>query len=35
MFRIFCCFDEADLGMLLNGFQEKSQKTPKIEIEKA
>ena len=35
IFRIFCCFDEGDLVVLFNGFQKKSQKTPKREIEKA
>jgi len=35
IYRIFCCFDEGRLIVLLNGFQKKTQKTPKIEIEKA
>lgn len=35
IFRIFCFFDEGNLVILLNGFQKKTQKTPKIEIEKA
>ena len=35
IFRIFCCFDEGKLVVLFNGFQKKSQKTPKKEIEKA
>jgi len=35
IFRIFCCFDEGNLVVLLNGFQKKSQKTPKQEIERA
>jgi phage-related protein len=35
IFRIFCCFDEGKLIVLFNGFQKKTQKTPKIEIEKA
>jgi phage-related protein len=34
-FRIFCFFDEGKLIVLANGFQKKSQKTPKSEIEKA
>jgi phage-related protein len=34
-FRIFCFFDEGKLVVLANGFQKKTQKTPKIEIEKA
>ena len=35
IFRIFCFFDEGQLIVLANGFQKKSQKTPKTEIEKA
>ena len=35
IFRIFCFFDEGRLIILLNGFQKKSQKTPKKEIELA
>ncbi len=35
IFRIFCFFDKGKLVVLLNGFQKKSQKTPKNEIEKA
>jgi phage-related protein len=35
IFRIFCCFDEGRIVVLFNGFQKKSQKTPKTEIEKA
>ena len=35
IYRIFCCFDKAKLVVLFNGFQKKSQKTSKIEIEKA
>ena len=35
IFRIFCCFDKGDLIILFNGFQKKTQKTPKKEIEKA
>ena len=35
IFRIFCFFDEGKLVVLLNGFQKKSQKTPKAEIQKA
>ena len=34
-FRIFAFFDEGRLIVLANGFQKKSQKTPKSEIEKA
>lgn len=35
IFRIFCFFDEGSLVVLANGFQKKTQKTPKQEIEKA
>jgi len=35
IFRIFCFFDEGNLVILLNGFQKKTDKTPKNEIEKA
>jgi len=35
IYRIFCCFDEGKLVILLNGFQKKTQKTPKSELEKA
>ena len=35
IYRIFCCFDQGNLVILFNGFQKKSQKTPKKEIEKA
>ena len=35
IFRIFCFFDEGKLVVLTNGFQKKTQKTPKKEIEKA
>lgn len=34
-YRIFCCFDVGRLIVLFNGFQKKTQKTPKNEIEKA
>lgn len=33
IFRIFCFFDEGQLIVLANGFQKKTQKTPKKEIE--
>lgn len=33
IFRIFCFFDQGQLVVLANGFQKKSQKTPKKEIE--
>ncbi len=35
IFRISCFFDEGQLIVLTNGFQKKTQKTPKKEIEKA
>jgi len=35
IYRIFCCFDEGRIVVLFNGFQKKTQKTPKSEIEKA
>ncbi len=34
-FRIFCFFDKGQLIVITNGFQKKSQKTPKQEIELA
>ena len=35
IFRIFSFFDKGKLIVLANGFQKKTQKTPKQEIEKA
>lgn len=35
IYRIFCCFDEGKMVVLFNGFQKKTQKTPKTEILKA
>lgn len=35
IYRIFCCFDAGRIVILLNGFQKKSQKTPRKEIDKA
>ncbi|MEJ7685028.1 MAG: type II toxin-antitoxin system RelE/ParE family toxin [Segetibacter sp.] len=35
IFRIFCFFDQGQLIVLANGFQKKTQKTPKKEIVKA
>jgi phage-related protein len=35
IFRIFCFFDGNKLVILLTGFQKKTQKTPKAEIDKA
>ena len=35
IYRVFFIFDNGDIVVLFNGFQKKSQKTPKNEIEKA
>ncbi|WKZ64507.1 MAG: type II toxin-antitoxin system RelE/ParE family toxin [Saprospiraceae bacterium] len=35
IFRIFCFFDQGQLVVLANGFQKKTLKTPKNEIEMA
>jgi len=35
IFRIFCFFDKGQLVVVINGFQKKTQKTPKREIEMA
>ena len=35
IWRVFCFFDKGKLVILLNGFQKKTQKTPKNEIEKS
>jgi phage-related protein len=35
IFRIFCFFDDGKLIVLANGFQKKTDKTPKQEIERA
>lgn len=35
IYRIFCCFDKGNLVVLFNGFQKKSQKTPRKEIDRA
>lgn len=35
IFRAFFIFDEGNIVMLFNGFQKKTQKTPKSEIDKA
>ena len=35
IYRIFCCFDKGQLVVLLNGFQKKTQKTPKEELDRA
>ena len=35
IFRVFFIFDEGNMVLLFNGFQKKSQKTPRKEIEQA
>jgi phage-related protein len=35
IYRVFCFFDKGGLVILMNGFQKKTQKTPKNEIELA
>jgi len=35
IYRIFCCFYEAKLVILFNGFHKKTQKTPKNELDRA
>ena len=35
IWRVFCFFDGEKLVVLMNGFQKKTQKTPKNQIEKA
>jgi phage-related protein len=35
IYRIFCFFDKGNLVVVLNGFQKKSQKTPRNEIKLA
>lgn len=35
IFRVFCFFDDGKLVVLLSGFQKKTQKTPRKEIDKA
>lgn len=35
IYRVFCCFDKGNLVVLFNGFQKKTQKTPRLEIETA
>lgn len=35
IYRVFFIFDDGKIVVLFNGFQKKSQKTPKQEIEKA
>ncbi|MFN6040066.1 MAG: type II toxin-antitoxin system RelE/ParE family toxin, partial [Bacteroidota bacterium] len=33
--RVFCFFDQGQLVVVTSGFQKKTQKTPRQEIEKA
>jgi len=35
IYRVFCFFDKGNLIVVLNGFQKKSQKTPRNEIKRA
>jgi phage-related protein len=35
IFRMFCFFDKGNLVVLLSGFQKKTKKTPKSELNKA
>ena len=35
IYRIFFCYDEGRIVILFNGFQKKTQKTPRNEIKKA
>lgn len=35
IYRVFCFFDKGQLVILINGFQKKTQKTPKNELELA
>ena len=35
IFRVFSFFDKGNLVVLVNGFQKKTQKTPKVEIKMA
>ena len=35
IFRVFFIFDESNIVLLFNGFQKKSQKTPRKEIDQA
>jgi len=35
IYRIFCCFDKGNIVVLFNGFQKKTQKTLKKEIDLA
>ena len=35
IYRFFCCFDKGNIVILFNGFQKKTQKTPKEEMDLA
>lgn len=35
IYRVFCCFDEDNLVILFNGYQKKTQKAPKEQLNKA
>ncbi len=35
IYRVFCFFDDGKIVVLMNGFQKKTDKTPRNEIEKA
>lgn len=35
IYRVFFCYDASQIVVLMNGFQKKTQKTPKSEVEKA
>ncbi len=35
IYRVFCCLDKGNIVILFNGFQKKSEKTPKQELERA
>ena len=35
IYRVFCCFDDGNLVILFNGFQKKTQKTPRGQLDKA
>ncbi len=35
IYRIFFCYDQGNLVILMNGFTKKTQKTPKTEIRRA
>ena len=35
IYRVFCFFDQEKLIILVNGFQKKTQKTPRTELDRA